>query len=244
MSDIHALVGAYAVDAVDDIERAAFERHLAGCPVCQQEVEGLRETSGLLGSTEPVAAPDRMREGVLSGIQTIRPLPPLTTTLQREGGRRSRRFRPATLVAAAAAVIALGAGATVWQQVSDDDTSQAPTVTEATEVDRVLAAPDAEEYTRQVNGAEITVVRSPTLNQAVLMAEDMPAAPDGKIYELWLDHGEGFVPAGLMTGQEEQVLFEGDPGTAVGAGITIEPAPDGSKAPTSPAVTSFTFEKA
>ena len=33
--DIHALSGAYAVDALDDIERAQFERHLAECPACR-----------------------------------------------------------------------------------------------------------------------------------------------------------------------------------------------------------------
>ena len=31
MSDIHALSGAYAVDALDELERVGFERHLAGC---------------------------------------------------------------------------------------------------------------------------------------------------------------------------------------------------------------------
>ena len=28
MTDVHSLSGAYALDAVDDLERAAFERHL------------------------------------------------------------------------------------------------------------------------------------------------------------------------------------------------------------------------
>ena len=42
MSDIHALSGAYAVDALDDIERAQFERHLAECPACRSEVDSLR----------------------------------------------------------------------------------------------------------------------------------------------------------------------------------------------------------
>jgi hypothetical protein len=28
MNDVHALSGAYAVDALDDIERAQFQRHL------------------------------------------------------------------------------------------------------------------------------------------------------------------------------------------------------------------------
>jgi hypothetical protein len=30
-NDIHSLSGAYAVDAVDDVERARFEAHLATC---------------------------------------------------------------------------------------------------------------------------------------------------------------------------------------------------------------------
>ncbi|MFC6343639.1 zf-HC2 domain-containing protein, partial [Nocardioides hankookensis] len=47
-NDIHALVGAYAVDAVDDLERAAFERHLAECADCRDEVASLREAAGLL----------------------------------------------------------------------------------------------------------------------------------------------------------------------------------------------------
>ena len=37
-ADVHSLVGAYAVDAVDDQERAAFELHLAECPECTDEV--------------------------------------------------------------------------------------------------------------------------------------------------------------------------------------------------------------
>lgn len=240
-TDIHALVGAYAVDAVDDVERAAFERHLAECEACQAEVAGLREAGAMLAATSETAPPERLRAQVLSGIEAIRPLPPQAEPQHQGVRRESRRFRPATLVAAAAAVIALGAGATVWQQVTDDETSQAPTVSPA---DRVLDAADAEEYTQRVDGATVTIVRSPSLNEAVLMTEDMPAAPEGKVYELWLDHGDGLVPAGLMTGEEDEVLFEGDPGTAVGAGITLEPAPDGSRAPTTPALTSFTFETA
>jgi anti-sigma factor RsiW len=36
--DIHALGGAYALDAVDDLERVAFDRHLAECETCALEV--------------------------------------------------------------------------------------------------------------------------------------------------------------------------------------------------------------
>jgi hypothetical protein len=244
MSDVHALVGAYAVDAVDDVERAAFERHLSECQACRMELASLREAAATLSAVEPVEPTARMREQVLAGIDGIRPLPPEVPPHEERatGGRRSRL---GALVAAAAAVVALGAGAVVWQQLGDDTSeSPAPTVTEAERVDRVLAADDAEEYTQRLDGVEVTVVRSRSLNAAVLTADGMPAPPRGKVYELWLDHeGIGMVPAGLMTGEEQEVLFEGDPATALGAGITVEPA-GGSEEPTTPPMMSFTFEKA
>ena len=49
-ADIHALSGAYAVDAVDDIERAEFERHLATCADCREEVAGFRATAEQLSA--------------------------------------------------------------------------------------------------------------------------------------------------------------------------------------------------
>lgn len=41
--DEHALVGAYALNAVDERERAEFEEHLAGCPLCSADVPAFRE---------------------------------------------------------------------------------------------------------------------------------------------------------------------------------------------------------
>jgi len=241
MSDVHALVGAYAVDAVDEVERAAFERHLVECPTCRHELASLREASAMLGAAEPLAPPDRLREQVLSGIGAVRPLPPEVTPETRPEAPRRRRFRPAMLVAAAAAVVAIGGGTVVWQQVTDDETSQAPTVSEA---DRIRDARDAEEYTQTHDGVEVTVVRSRSLGKAVLVTDDLPAPPEGRVYELWLAHeDEGMVPAGLMGGGAQEVVLEGDAAAAIGAGITVEPE-GGSDQPTSAPMMSFTFEKA
>src|ERR1700712_4964854 len=77
MSDIHALSGAYAIDALDDIERAQFERHLAECPACTAEVRSLRETGALLAETTATAPSAALRARVLAGITTVRPLPPV-----------------------------------------------------------------------------------------------------------------------------------------------------------------------
>ena len=80
MTEIHALSGAYAVDALDDIERAQFERHLAECAECRAEVASLRSTAALLAETTATAPPEGLRDRVLADIATVRPLPPAVGT--------------------------------------------------------------------------------------------------------------------------------------------------------------------
>lgn len=82
--EIHELSGAYAVDALDDVERARFERHLAGCAACRDEVESLSVAAAELSVTE-TAPPASLRAGVLSGIKLVRQLPPLTEEAGRVG---------------------------------------------------------------------------------------------------------------------------------------------------------------
>lgn len=236
MSDIHALVGAYAVDALDDIERAAFERHLAECPTCRAEVDGLGEAASVIGGSVAEDPPTGLRDRVLADIATVRPLPPHTAP----AAPRTRRFRPALAAAAAAAVIAVG-GAVVVAEPWSDDSSQG----QLTAAEQVRAADDAETYQQTLDdGAVATVIRSRSLNRAVLITDDMPPAPEGKVYALWLNHdGVGMVAAGLMENGQHEVVLEGDPATAVGFGITVEPD-GGSERPTLPAVTTLAFQKA
>ena len=98
----------------------------------------------------------------------------------------------------------------------------------------------------KLDGAEATIVRSVSLRAAVIVTTDMPAAPDGKVYELWLQRPEGnMVRAGLMpAGPDNKVLLEGDAADAIGAGITVEDAPDGSNVPTTTPIATFDFEQA
>ena len=81
--DIHALSGAYAVDALDDVERARFERHLAGCTACQAEVESLVAAASELSVLTEVTPPASLRAKVLAEIATVRPLPPARGTAAR-----------------------------------------------------------------------------------------------------------------------------------------------------------------
>ncbi|HEX6149012.1 anti-sigma factor [Nocardioides sp.] len=238
--DIHSLVGAYAVDALDDLERAAFERHLAECAACRAEVDGLREAAAVIGSSATHDPPAGLRDRVLADIANVRPLPPQTAPAAEPAERQRRRFRPALVAAAAVAVLAVGGGVIVAEPWADDTSQRQPTVAE-----QVRAAEDAETFTQTLDdGAVATVIRSKSLNRAVLVAEDMEPAPAGKVYELWLEHeGVGMVAAGLMEEGQREVVLEGDPADAVGFGITVEPD-GGSDQPTSDPVALIAFENA
>ena len=258
MSDIHALSGAYAIDALDDIERAQFERHLAECAECRAEVDSLREASAMLAETTALEPPADLRSRLLADIRTVRPLPPVTPTPE-DATEEAPEPPPATvtavpgnvtplrpgrrflrgLVAAAAVVAALGAGAAVWHPWTDE-TSQAPTAAQ-----RVQNAPDAVEVTQKIEGGgQATVWASKSLNRVVVQTEGLPPLPEGKIYEMWRqDSRDGMVPAGLMDADDATVVLQGDVANAVAAGITVEPAA-GSNVPTTEPVALFPFENA
>ena len=235
--DVHALSGAYAVDALDDLERAAFERHLAECPECRAEVDSLREAASLLAETTALEPPAALRDRVLADIATTRPLPPEVPAPVSLDARRRPRRRVNLLVAAAAAVVAVGAGTVFWQLPwQDSSQTQSP-------VAAVLSADDALSTSLDFKGgAKATLVHSDSVGKAVLVTEKMPPPPAGKVYQLWLDQpGKGMVSAGLMPIREDQrVLLAGDAATATGAGITVEPE-GGSAEPTSKPIALFDF---
>lgn len=240
-TDIHALSGAYAIDALDDIERAQFERHLAVCGDCQAEVASLREAAGLLAETTSTTPPASLRDRILAEIETVRPLPPLAPAPEAEETPAHGRRWSRGLVAAAAVVAALGAGGVVWHPWTDQS-SQAPSLSAA---DRVRNAADAVTVTRKVDGGEATITASRSLNQFVVSTQGMPALPAGKVYEMWLqdsDHAMVPVSGGLMTAADATVVLKGDVANALGAGITVEPA-GGSRVPTSDPVALFSFER-
>ena len=215
MNDVHALSGAYAVDALDDIERAQFERHLVECAECRAEVDSLRAGAAMLAELEPVGPSPALRSRILAEVATVRPLPPQVLEV------RPRRRRFPALVAAAAAVVAVGVGGgIVYDRLAEDTPRINVSATE-----RVLDAPDAERYVQRFNdGSRATVYRSVELGQAVIVTEGMADPGEGKVYELWLERDGEMIAAGFMPdGPDNTVLLSGDAASADGVGITVEP---------------------
>ena len=232
MSEIHHLTGAYALDAVDDLERMRFEQHLDDCEDCRTEVSSLREAASLLSETTMTTPPPALRAAVLQGISTVRPLPPLTTRIPVV----QRRWFP--LLVAAALVAILGVGAAAWQPWGTDRS-------DLSAADQVLSAADAERVSVDLGEAgRATVVRSVSEDRAVIVTNDMAPAPEGSVFELWFQSPESeMVPAGVMPAAADQtVLLEGSAADALAVGITVEPE-GGSTSPTSDPIALFPFDE-
>jgi anti-sigma factor RsiW len=230
MSDIHALSGAYALDALNDLERAGFERHLATCDSCRAEVESLRDAAGHLADASAAPPPADLRARILGGARSVRPLPPPAPELQR------RRRIPA-LAAAAALVIGLGAGTAVWRPWE-----QEPDTIQVSLADRVRQAPDAQSWTQGLpSGGSVTVTRSKSVGVAVWQSTGLQPLPSGRVYELWLQApDESLKPAGLFSASDSEVIMRGDATDAIGAGVTEEPS-GGSPAPTTEPIAFIDF---
>jgi anti-sigma factor RsiW len=149
MNDIHALTGAYVLDALTDFERAEFERHIKECPDCRAEVASLNTAAVGLSELAASSPPAELRDRIVAQTRTVRPLPP------RAGAEHRRTRRWPQLLAAAAVLIALGGGvSTVWHPWKPD-------VVQLSLVDRVRQAPDAHVWTQPLEGGgRATVIRS------------------------------------------------------------------------------------
>lgn len=247
-NDVHALSGAYAVDALDEGERVRFEEHLRQCAECRAEVASLQEAAAAL-ATDDVAPPASVRDRVLAGIDGIRPLPPVVgagdhpePSDELAARRRLRRAPLASrlplLVAAAAVVLLLGV-LVPRLGLGDDERPAPPTVAE-----QVLAATDATRVEKHFpDGAEAVVVVSRKVGHAVIQTRDMAPPPEGEDYQLWLQTPSGEMqPAGVMPDvRDSTTVLVGDASRATGVGITVEPD-GGSKQPTSEPIAFFTLE--
>ena len=103
--DLHELTPAYALDALADDERRAFEAHLAGCERCRADLAGLTETTGALGlAADAAEPPSGLRDRILAAAREEGP-----SNVVAIASHRRRRLAIAGVVAAvAAAALAIG----------------------------------------------------------------------------------------------------------------------------------------
>ncbi len=180
-ADVHALVGAYAMDALPAQEAAAFAEHLDQCPTCQQEVAELQITAAQLGLAVTQAPPAALRDQVLAAVAQTRQIPPRTPPTPSSKPRR--RTLPRLLAVAAALVLIVGTGVLALVPNLEEPTRPA----RPNPVAAVINAPDAQTSTvRLRGGGTMTVISSDRRDQAVVLSQNLPPIPPDRVYQLWL----------------------------------------------------------
>jgi anti-sigma-K factor RskA len=204
--NLHELSAAYALDALDDSEREAYEEHLASCATCRDEVAELASVAEALGYASPGAdPPPQLRGRILEAARAERPnVVPL----------RPRWVYPVVAVAAVAACAAVALG--IWNVSLHNQLSRSPSL---------QAVP--------LHGATGALVVSSKGSAALVLAR-LRSAPPLKTYEAWVIRGKlAPVPAGLFAGGGTTfvpIQAKVKPGSVVA--VTVEPA-GGSPQPTS-----------
>lgn len=234
-ADVHALTGAYVLDAVSDDERQVFERHLGDCDACSQEVAELRETATRLGAAVATNPPPRLKASVLGQIRQVRQLPPEAPVvpLRRPGSPWALR-----LSAAAAAVLLVVSGVLGVLLVNAENAQQ-DVDAQAAAIAEIVRAGDAQVLNQgDESTGRMTALMSPSTNQMLLLTDDLPPAPSGHDYQAW-KIGEEVASAGLIEPEAGRASLAVDGiDAAKQVGITIEPT-GGSDQPTTDPIMVF-----
>jgi hypothetical protein len=231
--DIQDLLGAFALDAVDDDERDLIEAHLVGCPRCRAEVATHRETAALLahgGDRAPEGLWTRITENLEESPPEFSPVVPLGAARDERRARRSISLRAAAAIGAVAAVVTAFFGWRIGQQdqrldrfneqfaaaLSQDGLRRAAIA--------AVGAPDAEQlWLKSFDGQRaVHLVRLPNGTGFVISDGLAPLPPD-RTYQLWALTKDTKVSLGLL-GQDPDVSPFRMVGAVTGYAITDEVA--------------------
>ena len=230
--ELKANAAGYVLGSLDPEERRAFESHFAECAECAAEVASLRPVVSALATAVPQVTPRaELRHRILSSAASRAPA----------DAHIHNRKSPAALTwlpLAAAIIIAVGASVYAMRLQRQIDQLQAR-FDQAQATTAVLAAPDL---------ARIDLQGQPVAPDAraralwsrsrglVFTAANLPRAPEGRTYQVWVVTAQAPVSAGLLIPDSNGVgtqyyMTPVDIAPPVAVAVTLEPA-GGVPAPT------------
>jgi anti-sigma-K factor RskA len=196
----------YALDALRGEERAKLDQHLATCASCRLELEQLRGDTALLAlSAAGPRPPKRARQRLLDAVAEE----PRTAPRAQPESRRAWWGWLGWAATAAAVIFALS----LWRDNLSLRSTLASASSQAAESKRQLeelrriAAPIIEPEAQRVTLVAAKTPPQPqgkafylrSRNSLVFLANNMPALPPQKAYELWLIPTSGNpIPAGMF----------------------------------------------
>jgi anti-sigma-K factor RskA len=240
--DVAGLAGLYALDALEGPDLDRFEAYLASHPDTRAEVDGFRDTAARLAVASSAPPPAQLRDGVLGSLSSVRQEPP---RLDLARARRRRALGRRVAGAAAVVLLVFAAGFAGYALGVDGGSSEGGTPSGgevADGVTQLLANGDAVVLDLAGDaGLSARLVYSPSERGGVVLADDLPGAPEGRTYELWTVRDGAATSAGLFDADDGRVrtTVGGEilPGDTIA--VTVEPE-GGSAAPTMPIVMSAT----
>ncbi len=213
--DVHGLTAAYALDALDAADKAAYEEHLRRCPECQRELVSLQETAASLAyAVDAPTPPADLRARILGQARAERPnVVPL----------RPRWAYPAAAAAAVAATAAIVLGGWAFSLSSslEEERQARANLDRAT---ALLATGDS--VAIPLSGASGTLVVAET-GEAALVVSSLDPAPAGKTYEAWVIEDGRPVPAGLFEAAEGRTVVALERAVPRGAVVAVTLEPEG-----------------
>lgn len=258
------LAEVYALDAVDDAERAAIEGYLLSAPQAEraafnERVRQARETLATSFTAEeepPAGLLDRIMASLPSQDAPAAPgahpshapsaVPPVVARPVREpsglpvtdelGNARKRREERRRPQGMRSWLVGVAAAAII---ALGGVGIGAYVANQNDPLNQVMQAGDVRQATVNVaGGGTATVSLSTSKDAIVVKMNDVPAPPPGKVYQMWLIPKDGSAPVsqGLMDAEalSKPAVVKGI-STAAALGITVEPT-GGSASPTTPAV--------
>jgi anti-sigma-K factor RskA len=221
--ELDELLGAYALDAVDDDDRRRVENYLAVNPRAAAEVQAHREVATMLAFTG-MDAPDDLWGRITEEIsdQAPPPGPALASVMSLDEHPRRRRLASvAPWMMTAAAVLAL-----VFVAVGQADDADAPDEPLASAVEIARADRDSLVTTLVADGSEVSAeVVIDQDGHGYVIARDLPILSDEQTYQLWgvVENGD-VISLGIFGPNPEIETFTVDAPVSALA-ITIEQYP-------------------
>lgn len=232
-TEIEELLGAYALDAVDQDEADAVELHLRECPRCRDEVAAHRQTAALLahsGADAPAGVWDR-----IAGSLTETP-PAAARTLPFAPPARRRRLPIVPMMAAgmaAAAIVAVLLGVTIAHQ---NTRLNRLSLTQAATAALVNPAAHKAHLVSADGAVSVDAVVLPD-GRGYVVRDSLPNLSGDRTYQLWsVDDGKA-ISLGVLGRNPDVVAFRAGR-LPTEMAITAERGSRGAPTPHLPAVVS------
>lgn len=226
--ELHLLSGAYALNALEQHEKAAFEVLLGESEELRTEVTGLSDTAVLLGlSSHPVTPSPELKANLMELLSSTPQLGPETQLDVGSQRRPEIQGRPVASIAEQRAIDGIASGSHVASHRASARTSAKTSARwfsrpvgallasaasaalllggvaigslQSDPLEQLASASDLQTAVTDVDGGgTATLIWSDDQGKSAVLLEDLPALSADQVYQLWYIDDAGATSAGVV----------------------------------------------